>query len=330
MLWIEKYRPTTFGEIVGQEHATSRLRAWAAQRNLPHLLLSGPHGTGKSAAIECLARELYADQWEVNLGRISASLLFLEGRSYLEGEERFSHLYRKEESLISNFKRIARWYSSLQPFNAPFRLMVFEEAEALTFEAQQALRRVMEQYHRTCRFVYSTTRPSAIIPAIASRCHPLHLLPLAEETVLGLLRSILEREGIRERARAEDLELIAKASGGDARRAITVLQVMVETHQDLGRAISSGVERFAASIVEHLAKGDIAGARRGAEALLLEEGITGNEALLALAREVRRTYNLPEAILCIALADAALAEGGTDFVQLNALLASLGREVFHA
>ncbi|MDH7593389.1 MAG: AAA family ATPase [Methanomicrobiales archaeon] len=328
MLWIEKYRPKTLEEIAGQTHVTERLAAWADRRGLPHLLLSGPHGTGKSTAVECLAKRLYGDEWEVNTGIVSTSTLFQEGRAYLEGEERFSHLYRKDESVISNFKRIARWYSSLQPLGAPFRLMVFEEAEALPFEAQQALRRTMEQYHRTCRFLYCTTRASGIIPAIASRCYPLHFLPLGEEAILRILQRVQGEEGCTEVGR-DDLELVARAAKGDARRAIMMLQVMAEAQiHDLSRAMRSETEGVTSTIVEQLLNGDLNAACKGMETLLLEYGLSGREAIHMLAREVGRQYNDPLAIRQIASTDTILAEGGNDFIQLNALLSMLREEVF--
>ncbi len=331
MLWIEKYRPTSFEGITGQEIPISRLRSWAEARNLPHLLLSGPHGTGKSAALECTARALYGDDWEVNTTFIHTAFLFGEGRPYLEAEERFSHLYRKDESVLSNVKRIVRWFASLQPLDAPFRLLVFEEAHALPHEIQQALRRMMEQYHRTCRFALCTTNPGGIIPAIASRCYPLHFLPLDEAIVLGKLREIMAAEGAEGTVAVEDLELLAKHAKGDLRRGIMGLQLMVATRgeKDLQEITGSEIRTFGASMLEFLRKGELVSARRAAETLLIEYGLSGTEVLLELSHALEREYNDPRAIQAIARAEAAIAGGGRDFMQVNALLAELIREVFH-
>ena len=126
--------------------------SFADAQSVPHLLISGPHGTGKTAAVECLAQRLYGETWEANTTIFSAADLLGKGRSALETDERFSMIYRKDRSLIVNFKQIVKWYASMRPLDADFKLMVFEDAESLTFEAQQALRRTMERYS-ACRFI---------------------------------------------------------------------------------------------------------------------------------------------------------------------------------
>ncbi|MDD1655647.1 MAG: replication protein C, partial [Methanomicrobiales archaeon] len=187
MLWIEKYRPVTLDRVVGQETAVSRLRSFVAERNLPHLMVTGPEGTGKTASLECTARGLYGDTWEENTTVIPTGDLFSQGRSALEADDRFSHLYRKDRSLLANFKYIIRWYASLQPLDAAFKIMMFEDADRLPLEVQAALRRTMERYSSTCRFAFCTSRPGALIPALTSRCYPLFFLPLADDTVAEAL-----------------------------------------------------------------------------------------------------------------------------------------------
>ena len=111
--------------------------------------------------------------------------LFSQGKKLLEEDERYAHLYQKSQSLIVNFKYILKWYASMRPLDADFKLMVFEDAHALTREAQQGLRRIMEQYSSTCRFVFSTTNQSAIIPAISSRCLPLFFAPVRSDVLIA-------------------------------------------------------------------------------------------------------------------------------------------------
>jgi replication factor C small subunit len=109
MLWIEKYRPKVFEEIRGQDHVVAHLKNAAASGMVPHLLLTGPPGTGKSVSVECLAHQLYGDRVEENLTIIQTADLFEQGKKYLEGDERYEHLYRRDQSLLSNFKNITRW-----------------------------------------------------------------------------------------------------------------------------------------------------------------------------------------------------------------------------
>ena len=151
MLWTERYRPTTFNDILGQDAVIGHLSACATSKNIPHLVLAGPHGTGKSSVLACFAQSLYHDNWELNTSVFQTADLFSLGKTYLEQDERYTHLYVKNQSLIANFKYIIKWYSSLRPLDAEFKLMVFEDADALTREAQQALRRIMERASSTCR-----------------------------------------------------------------------------------------------------------------------------------------------------------------------------------
>ena len=181
MLWTERYRPVRLEDIRGQDRVIGLLVSCAASGTSPHLMFSGPHGTGKSAAIRCFAERLYGENWEANTSFFQTADLFSQGKKLLEEDERYAHLYQKSQSLIVNFKYILKWYASMRPLDADFKLMVFEDAHALTREAQQGLRRIMEQYSSTCRFVFSTTNQSAIIPAISSRCLPLFFAPVRSD-----------------------------------------------------------------------------------------------------------------------------------------------------
>lgn len=137
MLWIEKYRPKEFSDIVGQDPVIRQLSSFAGSGMVPHIILTGPHGTGKSVTVECFAKAVYRENWEMNTTVFPTADLFLQGKAFLETDERFAHLYQKNQSLINNFKYIIRWYASLRPLDAEFKLMVFEDAHALSREAQQ-------------------------------------------------------------------------------------------------------------------------------------------------------------------------------------------------
>ncbi len=331
MVWIEQYRPRDLSEILGQDAIVERFISWATAGTVPHLLLTGPHGTGKSVAVECLARRLYGDLWEENTTVLQTGALFQEGKAYLESEERFAHIYQKDASLITNFKYIVKWYASLKPLDADFKLMVFEEASDLTFEAQQALRRIMEQFSRTCRFLYTTTNPSAIIPAISSRCFPLTFSPIPAPAILSRLAQIRAAENIpRTRITDDDLELVVRSADGDLRKAIMLLQVLVasESRVDLSQIAVSETSTLAASCLRFLQERDLAGAQKTIESLIIDYGLYGSEVLGELFRIMRTEYNDPRLALQIAAADQRLAQGGSDFVQINALLAEMIEEVF--
>ena len=328
MLWSEVYRPKGCGDIIGQDEVVRYLVSFADARSVPHMLISGPHGTGKTVAVECLAKRLYGENWKANTTILSAADLLGRGRSALETDERFAQIYRKDQSLIVNFKYIVKWYASMRPLDADFKLMVFEDAEGLTFEAQQALRRTMERYSATCRFIFVTTRPSAIIPAIASRCLPLFFAPLESRVIRARLQEILTAEGAT--IPDDELDLIVHAARGDLRRAIMYLQITVASGKDLDLAEVSRSEtaNVAASAFDALRAGNFDVARRITEALMIEYGLSARDVVGELRQVIRREYNHPALAIALADADHRLCHNANDFVQINALLARIAREVF--
>lgn len=331
MLWSEKYRPTDFSGILGQDHVVQTLESCADEKNVPHLLVVGRPGTGKSIAVEALARRLYGAHWQENTTVFPAADLFEQGRKFLETDERFAHLYQKDGSVLANFKHIVKWYAGIRPLDAVFRLLVFEGAAALPREAQQGLRRLMEHYSGTCRFIFLTTNGSAIIPAIASRCLPLTFGPVPDPLVRRRLEEILAAEGVPAGKVSDDLlDLIVPAAAGDLRRAILLLQLSAESAApiDLADTASSETENVAVSAVEALMKSDFAGAKARTEALLIDYGLTGEEVVKELARAADRTYNDPRIAVALADADLLIRRGSNEFIQINALLARISREVF--
>jgi replication factor C small subunit len=321
MLWIEKYRPSGLNEIAGQDPVMRKLSSFATSGTVPHLILTGPHGTGKTAAIECFAKALYRENWEMNTSVFQTADLFLQGKSYLEQEERYAHLYQKNQSLISNFKYIVKWYASLRPLDAEFKLMVFEDAHALTLEAQQALRRIMERTSTTCRFVFSTTSQSVLIPAITSRCLPLFFTPVGQHIMFRHLRGIREKEQAEKHACSDDdLELIVQAAQGDMRRAILLLQIALDTGRcgDLFTIAQSETANVTASAIAALREGDVRSAIRRLESLMIDYGLSGGEVLAEIRTIAQREYNHPSLAVELADADYRMRHANNEFVQVGA------------
>jgi replication factor C small subunit len=330
MLWIEKYRPEILTDILGQEPVVHHLSNFAASKTLPHLLLTGPHGTGKSVAIECFAKALYQDNWELNTSVFQTADLFLQGKAYLEQDDRYAHLYEKSQSLITNFKYIIKWYASLRPLDAEFKLMVFEDAHTLTRDAQQALRRIMERSSSTCRFIFSTTNQSALIPPLTSRCLPLFFSPLDQNIMLEHLRTIRERENSSSHSCSDDdLELIVQASQGDMRRAILLLQAALEAGrcQDLFTISQSETANIAALALEALKNGDMHNAIRRLESLMIDYGLSGREVFLEIRTVAQREYNDPSLAISLADAEYRIHHGNNEFVQMGAFASGI-RDVF--
>ena len=148
-IWTERYRPSTFEEVVGQQEIVKRVRSLVQSINIPHLLFAGPAGTGKSTLALIIVHELFGDTWKQNYLELNAS------------DERGIDVVRQKVKDFARTKSLG---------NVPFKVIFLDEADALTREAQQALRRTMENYTNTCRFILSCNYSSQIIDPIQSRC----------------------------------------------------------------------------------------------------------------------------------------------------------------
>jgi replication factor C small subunit len=330
MLWTEQYRPAAFTEFIGQEPVIRHLSSFAATGTVPHLLFAGPHGSGKSVAVECLARTMYGDNWELNTTVFPAADLFLQGKSFLEEDERYAHLYQKNQSLITNFKYILKWYAAMRPLDARFKLMVFEDAHALSREAQQALRRIMERTSNTCRFIFTTTNPSAVIPAISSRCLPLFFAPVGSDIMLRHLAEIRASEATgSQTCTDDDLDLIVQTATGDVRRAVLLLQAALQSDrcEELFTHTFSENTTIMSQAIGALREGDMRGAIRRMESLMIDNGLSGSEVLHETRAIVQREYNHPALAIALADAEHRMIHANNEYLQIGAFAAGI-REVF--
>ena len=332
MLWTEKYRPQTLEDIIGQEQVISHLALFAQTGSVPHLMLTGQHGTGKTSAIECLAKRLYGENWQMNTSLFQTADLFLQGKNYLEHDERYAHLYQKQASLLSNFKYIIKSYSAMRPLDAEFKLMVFEDAHMLSREAQQALRRIMERTSNTCRFIFSTTTSSAIMPAISSRCLPLFFVQIEGGVMQRHLTAIRDNEsrghGMHE-CDKDHLELIVQASRGDLRRAIMLLQLAMKSGRkgDLAAMAQSETGNITAAALVAVRGGDIRTAVKKLESLMIDYGLSAREVLSEMRVTARREYNHPKFIIELAAADIRIGHCNNEYIQIESFIAEI-RDVF--
>lgn len=202
-LWIEKYRPIRISDIFGQEEIVNQLKSYITTKNIPHLIFSGPPGVGKTASSIALANELYFNQWKENFLELNAS------------DERGIDTVRYK---IKNFSKLA-------PLgNISFRIIFLDEADALTNDAQTALRRIMEKYSSNCRFILTCNNLFKIIEPIQSRCAIYSFNPLQNQSIEKCIISILNKEN--KFISKENINLIISISNGDLRKAITISQMV--------------------------------------------------------------------------------------------------------
>ncbi|RLF05272.1 MAG: replication factor C small subunit [Thermoprotei archaeon] len=312
-LWVEKYRPRTLDEIVDQEEIVSRLKEFVRDKNLPHLLFVGPPGTGKTTAALCLAHDLYGENWRDNILELNAS------------DERGIDIIRS---------RIKEYARTVPLSEIPFKLIILDEADNMTGDAQQALRRTMELYSRTARFILIANYASKIIEPIQSRCAIFRFQPLPKEEAFERLRYIARQEGIE--VADDGLQAIWEESEGDLRKAINTLQsasaiqrvVDADTvYKALGKVTPGEVKEM----LEAAIKGDLMSARDKLRSLMYSYGLSGVDVVKLIHREVVSgrafsdvdNYTRATLLDLVGEANFRIVEGADDEIQLNALLAKI-------
>jgi replication factor C small subunit len=197
-IWTEKYRPKDFSEVLGQDAVVSRVKAFVESKNMPHLLFAGPAGVGKTSLALVIAKQMFGGSWHNNFLELNAS------------DERGIDIIRNKVKDFARTRAIG---------DVPFKIIYLDECDALTREAQQALRRTMENYTQTCRFVLAANYSSKIIDPIQSRCAIFRFKPITDETIYSLA-SVARPKEIK-----EVLELALKNKFIDAREKL--LDVML-------------------------------------------------------------------------------------------------------
>ncbi len=330
-LWVDKYRPKSFTSIVGQDHIKVQLEKIVNSKNLPNLIFSGPAGTGKSSTAEVIAREVYGEAWEGNLIALNAANTFERGKKYLATTKPFSRFYDNNKGLLDNFKHVVNGIASITPFDAEYRILFINDADALTIDAQQALRRVIERYNRTCKFILSTTRLSGVIVPIRSRCLNVPFRSLEDDVVFDYLKKIAGLEG--SHASDELISAVIHLSNGDLRKSLTILQIALENESNADDLTAvyelSNIIRAPEiqSLLELSLNNEPLKAIKVLDALLLENGLSGQEIVAQLRRNVRSiglSQNSVAKILHIlGRIDFNLIDCSNERIQLEALISEL-------
>lgn len=307
-VWTEKYRPDTLDEVVGQDKIVDRLSAFVEQDSIPHLMFAGPAGTGKTTCAVALAKDLYGDSWSQNFMETNAS------------DERGIDVVRER---IKDFART-------KPVNADYKIIFLDEADALTQDAQQALRRTMEQYSDNARFILSCNYSSKIIDPIQSRCAVFRFNRLEDEEVKEYITRIAEGEGFK--ISEEAIDAVLRVSGGDLRRVTNILQTASLTtdeveEENIYGASASLKPAETEEILEKALSGEFIEAREQLADIMIERGLDGQDIINAIHREIMdldiSDKGKLEIIEHLGEFEFRIAEGGTSDIQIEALLAKI-------
>ena len=308
-MWSEKYRPVTLGQMMNQADIVGRLKRFAETKAMPHCLFAGPPGSGKTTAALCLAHDLFGERFMDAFMELNAS------------DARGIDVIR---TTVKEFARIATISE------VPFKILVLDEADNMTGDAQHALRRTMERYTDTCRFVLSCNYSGKIIEPIQSRCALFRFVPLAEEDVTSYLKRIADKEHVR--LEQSGLRALSTASEGDLRRAINTLQAAASLGKPVDeKAVYEVIGKIKPDEIQELletaTKGDFIKARERLRSMLIQQGLSGKDILKQIHSELLR-MPMPEKgkielIDAIGEIDYRLIQGADEEVQLSSLLARL-------
>ncbi len=316
VMWVEKYRPKTLNEVVDLTDIVESLKAFMKNpKTMPHLLLAGIPGTGKTTVALCIARELYGQNWKTFTLELNAS------------DERGIDTVRDRVKEFSRVNRAAF-------VQAPFALIILDESDQMTGPAQTALRRIMETSSRTSRFILICNQSGKIIEPIQSRCAIFRFSKLDRKAMIDHLCCIADKENLKLEPIAA--ERIVDYAEGDLRHAINALQAASAYKDGIvdEKVVASVVGEASPMQVQVLLRkalyGDFIDARKKMYELIGEYGFSGSEIVRQMQRELFKMSDLtPEQKAdlsnIIGEYDYRLTQGANSDIQLSALLAQFAK-----
>jgi replication factor C small subunit len=314
LMWVEKYRPLTLNEVIDQKEIVNALRQLIDIPNeLPHLLFAGPPGVGKTTTALCIARQLLGEEWRRDTLELNAS------------DERGIKMVRER---VKEFAAVMKLITGNSD-EKPFRIIILDEADEMTSEAQTALRRIIEDSSRTTRFIIICNYLSQIIEPLQSRCVVFRFTRLARDDLVRHLKTICEKEGAKFEEKA--LSQIYDATSGDLRHSINMLQASAGMGSVSNANVIASRGLSGKSKVGEIIKLALAGRFTDARVKLFEltnvYGMSENDFLKYANQEAydMKLDHPDEFAALMAEYDYRLAAGAHPEIQLAALLAQLGK-----
>lgn len=308
---IEKYRPKKLDEIIGQEEIVKRLKQYVISKNMPHLLLSGTAGVGKTSSSIALAKELYGIEWSSNFMEINAS----------------------DDRGIDVIRHRVKDYAAVSSIgNVPFKIIFLDEADALTKDAQGALRRTIEKFTSSCRFILSCNYSSKIIEPIQSRTAVYRFKRIQPNAIIERCKYIANKENIK--IESEALEAIAYISEGDCRRAVQILDTSrltsennIITVKDIYQVSSYIEPKLITDIIKKALSREFFSSLTLIENLIME-GLSADDILKQLMSRAME-LNVPDKRIIVELvdiigeADWRISEGANEIICFKQMIAKM-------
>ena len=310
VMWVEKYRPQNLSEIVNQKDVKGSLSGLMKnQSEMPHLLFSGSAGVGKTTTAICISREILGDVWKDYTLELNAS------------DERGINMVRER---VKKFSRFAGLGSQI-----PFKIIILDEADEMTSDAQTALRRIIEDTAKFCRFILIANNISKIIDPIQSRCAVFKFTRISENEIIEQLKIISQKEKIK--VDEKGLKEITNYAGGDMRHAINLLQAVASAGNITQASVKSSAGLTKTTDVSDVLKlavsGKIQDARNKMIELIKVYGMSESDFLKYINQSLfeQKSGNLEEMSQIIAKYDYRVLSGANSEIQLSAMLAELGK-----
>jgi len=314
-IWTEKYRPKTLKEVINQKHVVERLKSFVKESRIPHMIFAGPPGTGKTCCAIAIAREIFGKNWKQNFQETNAS------------DMRGIDVIRTR---VKNFSRI-------KPIGESFKIIFLDEADALTSDAQNALRRLMEMYSDVTRFILSCNYSSRIISPIQSRAVVFRFKSLSKENVFEYMKRIVNEEKLK--IDKEALEAVYLISGGDLRKAVNILQASAVlgkkiTKNTIYEVTAQAEPKEVMDMINHALNGKFLDAREILKELLLKRGISGKDIIKEISNQLYKlnTSDVISDKATVKLVEKVgefefrLDQGGNEQLQLEALLSQFAQK----
>ncbi len=306
-VWAEKYRPSKLSEVIDQKHVVERLKAFVKDNNIPHLLFAGSAGTGKTTCSLAIAHELYGKEWRSNVLELNAS--DTRGIDTIRGQ-------------VKDFARTKSFS------DVGYRMIILDESDALTPEAQQALRRTMENFTNVSRFCLICNYSSKIIEPIQSRCAVFRFKSLGEDAIKKFIERIVEGEKLK--ITDDAINAVIYLSEGDLRKVANLLQASAAlkekiTEDTVYDVASKAKPTDVKEMMEMALNGKFMDARKKLQELILRQGLAGTDIIAEIHRQIY-SLDVPEETKVELISKCGdcefrLSEGGSDLIQIESLLA---------
>jgi len=310
VMWVEKYRPKKMTELVNQKEVVGSINSMLKnQSELPHLLFSGSAGVGKTTAALCLSSEILREHWRTYTLELNAS------------DERGINMVRER---VKKFSRFAGLDTEI-----PFKIIILDEADEMTHDAQTALRRIIEDTSKICRFILIANNLSKIIAPIQSRCVVFKFTRISDKEIISQLKFIAKQEKIK--TDEKGLQAICDCTNGDLRHAINILQAASSSGDVTESIVQSVVGLTKTTDVQDVLKlalaGKISDSRDNMIELIKVYGMSESDFLKYINQAVfnSKTNNLEGVLETIAKYDYRILVGANPEIQLSALLAELAK-----